>query len=571
MAKEATLLAAERLHTPQELCTTTKSASMKKATIPILISLIFSGGVFAHDIPENQEYPKDVEELLNEAISLNDFERGLAYVLQLQSRDTLSYLVLADCAECLIGLEKFRECIQFINNWVEKYPDLYSKDMFDTMYGECYYFLGESDLANSYLSHYVKWAEDNNINPGIYYLGIFAETLYDTYHYDEASMYFDKYFDTVVKNECINYEDIPSSKHRISYGYKFYDYAYTHFFLGNEKKGKILLEYSMRCGNEAAATDYSILNNCETFAEEFKIKKSTIYQWEDYIAKFDIKDFLTDISNDNPSAFWDRLEFYNVNYQNLLKALNKKKVKNSLSNAINEINSVESVVKSRLYLFNPYQVSDFEEYLKIQLLGKRSPKVDLRIYPAEEANAFATPYGQIYLTEGIVRRYHFSDELLLAVCAHEITHYLCFHSLVSLWQSTEKERKNEIWGAIAAGINAAAMAGAGLYAASNGVSYEQNYWDSIGIISEGLIEAFEKDAYYFKFKYTRNQEIESDIIAYRFCEAMGISGYAYIMALQLLGDSDVYLRASSTSDHPTTAYRILLLKYLFEKDHPKDL
>jgi len=37
---------------------------MKKATIPILISLIFSGGVFAHDIPENQEYPKDVEELL---------------------------------------------------------------------------------------------------------------------------------------------------------------------------------------------------------------------------------------------------------------------------------------------------------------------------------------------------------------------------------------------------------------------------------------------------------------------------------------------------------------------------
>jgi hypothetical protein len=58
MAKEATLLAAERLHTPQELCTTTKSASMKKATIPILISLIFSGGVFAHDIPENQEYPK---------------------------------------------------------------------------------------------------------------------------------------------------------------------------------------------------------------------------------------------------------------------------------------------------------------------------------------------------------------------------------------------------------------------------------------------------------------------------------------------------------------------------------
>ena len=58
-----------------------------------------------------------------------------------------------------------------------------------------------------------------------------------------------------------------------------------------------------------------------------------------------------------------------------------------------------------------------------------------------------------------------------------------------------------------------------------------------------------------------------DGAAYRFCEAVGIGGYAYIMALQLLGDNDLYMKAGRTDDHPATAYRIGLLKYLYSIEY----
>ena len=48
---------------------------------------------------------------------------------------------------------------------------------------------------------------------------------------------------------------------------------------------------------------------------------------------------------------------------------------------------------------------------------------------------------------------------------------------------------------------------------------------------------------------------------------MGIGGYAYIMALQLLGDGNGYLQTSKDSDHPTNAFRIGLLKYLYAQEH----
>ena len=78
--------------------------------------------------------------------------------------------------------------------------------------------------------------------------------------------------------------------------------------------------------------------------------------------------------------------------------------------------------------------------------------------------------------------------------------------------------------------------------------------------------AFEKNSYYFQFKYSREQELEADLIAYRYCEIMGIGGYAYILALELLGDDFGSLKAEKQSDHPTIAYRVAFLKYIYEKE-----
>ncbi len=129
------------------------------------------------------------------------------------------------------------------------------------------------------------------------------------------------------------------------------------------------------------------------------------------------------------------------------------------------------------------------------------------------------------------------------------------------------EKRNQVWGEIAAGLNTAANAAVAFYGASNGVSYEQDYWDDVNKINNGLMYGFKKDAYYYKFKYERRQELESDIVAYRFCEAIGIGGYAYIMALQLLDGEGMYMKVEKTADHPSNAFRIGLLKHLWNKEH----
>ena len=51
---------------------------------------------------------------------------------------------------------------------------------------------------------------------------------------------------------------------------------------------------------------------------------------------------------------------------------------------------------------------------------------------------------------------------------------------------------------------------------------------------------------------------------------MGIGGYVYIMALQLLGDEKGTMVSAKDSDHPTNAYRIGLLKYLYAQEHPNN-
>lgn len=507
----------------------------------------------------------DAEDLLKESLENDDLTAALQYVNILNQRDTMSILALLNCADYYIDVQKYQECIDFCNKWSTKMGDSYD-GLFDREYGQSYYFLSDYKCAAKYLKSYILWCDENDLNVGSFDYGLYSECLYETQQYKPACKYFEKYFSIASEEENTTIDRLYLSKWKESHGYKFYDYAFSCFFLGNESKGNTMLEYSSKCGNKYAKADLAVLQNCYTYNSSFDIKRRIYDEFDQYIAKYDIKNAVKDISNENPRAFWDALVDNSVDYRALGEAMNRERRPKTLDRAIDELNSSKSELVRRLALCSPYAKSEFEEGLEGQLYGKVSPIYDFRVYPSDDVNAFATPYGQIYLTDAIVKRFNFNPSLLMGVCAHETTHYMCQHSLTSLWQSAEKTRKNEIWGGIAAGVSAIAMGAAGMYAASNGVSMEQDYWDNIAKISTGLMDSFAEDAFLFKFKYSRNQEIESDIIAYRFCEWLGIGGYSYIMALQMLGDDDVYLRADSTSDHPTTTYRVLLLKYLFEKD-----
>ena len=544
-----------------------KSVFMKNSLL-LTILFVFCGTVagFAQVV-----LPIDSVALsLNREMQNGNIEQASIHAHEIINRnESVSNLTLLNCADCLIFKKEYKECISFCDNWIENHaedPDFFPA-LFDASYGECYYFLGEKDLASKYLSAYYDRANEDGFSVGIYYLGILASSLHQKYEFAKADTIYSEYLNTILQSENIAIEDVSKSKHGASLGYKLYEWAYNKMYQGDEKLGLGLLKMSADCGNEEASADYQILSQSPTFAKDFEFKKSIIREFEKYISELGTRQLTIGVQ----SSFWQDVQNTNEKYKELQAVLEKSKQPSTLKKAFSEMETNRYFVESSLKDFQPYNVGDFEKSLDNQLCGNKTFLKELRIYPAASPNAFATPFGQVYLTEGLVRLYHFNTDLLIGICAHEATHYLCQHSLVGIWQQKKKEKKNKILAGVAVGLNTAVQAGTAMYAASSGVEFSQDYWDnwaeSINGLNNSFIQAFKKDAYYFQFKYARQQEIEADLMAYRFCESIGLGGYAYIVALELLGDKQGYLEPDKTSDHPTNTYRIGLLKHLYSLEH----
>lgn len=508
--------------------------------------------------------------LLNSEMRKGNYERARIYVQEIiQRNEAVSNLTLLNCADCLIMCKDYTGCIKFCDNWkkLHEQDEDFFPAIFDASYGECYYFMEDYATASNFLTNYYTRAEENGFNLSFYYLGIYASSLHGSYQFPEADSIYSRYLNEVIRAENLTLETLSNSEYRSSIGYKIYEWAYNSIYQADEVTGLELLKLAAECGNDEALADYKILSQSSTFAKTPTYKKKIIREFERYITELGLRQL--DMSEQ--VGFWYDVQNTNVKYKELQEALGKQKRSGTLEKVLNEMGSNRSFVDSKLAEFYPYSVGDFEKSLDIRLCGENTFLREIRVYPASNPNAFATPFGQVYLTEGLVRLYHFNKNLLIGICAHEATHYLCQHSMVGLWEQKKKEKKNKIWAGIAVGLNTVAQVSTAMYAASAGVEYSQDYWDSwannVTSINNGFIQAFREDAYYFQFKYGRKQEIEADLMAYRFCESIGLGGYAYILALELLGDKQGYLKPDKTSDHPTNAYRIGLLKHLYSLEH----
>lgn len=549
---------------------------MKKLFFATIVGLLSSlGSLCAQDslsvVVVDSVFVDTLLDSLSIAMSTRNYEKAYQFALELNQRDSLADSTLYDCADCMTYFEKYNECLEFCAKWENKYPDNGYVEMFAALKAECFFYQKDFASAANFLSLYEANLTEIGRELSAYYAGLYSTSLYKLYKYREADRVYELYFRKTLSAEGLQMSEVHLSENKDRLGAKLYDYAFNSFFMGDESKGMDLLYLSSRCGYEWAQQDYNHLSNCATVMMDMDLKQKYVNQFIGYIDSYDFRYHHSPNSNVNVAEdFWSRLLKENTAYLELQTEMDKDRKRKMLSKALDEIASGRADMQYYLLTkCNPYQVSDIEANLLEQLVGDNTHVLsDFRIYPADDPNAFATPYGHIYLTSGLVLKYHFNDNLLLGVCAHEMTHSICQHSLVNLWKQYEKERKNEIIGGIAAGLYAATMTATAMYGASNGVTYDQSYFDGIVYNSTNLYTAINAAAFYFQFKYSRAQEIESDLMAYRFCEAVGIGGYAYIMALQLLGENDLYMKADKTSDHPTLSHRVAFLKWLYHSEHP---
>lgn len=171
------------------------------------------------------------------------------------------------------------------------------------------------------------------------------------------------------------------------------------------------------------------------------------------------------------------------------------------------------------------------------------------------ANAFATPDGRVFLHSGLFALENLTFEDIVGVVAHEISHFLLQHSLEGAYQIQKKLKRNDlVSGIVAAAGNASET--------FNSVRYD-NYERKNTVRKADLQSILDEETFgKFRFKYSRGQETEADIIAFRFLDFIGVGGEHYIDVLAKLGIDEI---SSEESYHPSIADRIALLEYMASK------
>jgi len=227
------------------------------------------------------------------------------------------------------------------------------------------------------------------------------------------------------------------------------------------------------------------------------------------LKQYDIVSELRNVKN--VDMFWFGVWYYNENLAGYFEDVKKEK-----SSALK---AQDDIAKSA-YMSNPYysslEVVRDSSIMKIvgnlstDLITKDFAKqASISVVEDEETNAFALPDGRLYINTGLLSVDSLTYAGLLGVCAHEMAHFVLQHAAIRCYKEEKRLKKNKIAAGIVAGVNVAAAG----YAAAQGVETD---WDNVNKTTMDLEKWVFDNASKYKYKYSREQEIEADIIAFRF-------------------------------------------------------
>lgn len=282
-------------------------------------------------------------------------------------------------------------------------------------------------------------------------------------------------------------------------------------------------------------------------------------KFEKIIKAYDVAPLLK-TPGKTPASFWQQIEEGHVGLNKYKHALKRKK--KTAVEANYELNmalaKVETQYDDREYIDDSTTQSMLTNLRDI-IEGEPDRRLQFHLVWGFTPNAYCTPRGHIYIYHTLVRAYSQDPEMLIGVCAHEAAHYYLMHSARHLWAEKRNERKNNIL----AGISIGMMAFADGMAAGNAAYYGQSYQSNLAPFINSVLYCTEYDNIMYHFRYGREQELEADMVAYRFLEYVGLDPKMYVRALVALGiENDTTY--DEQSDHPSISYRVDFLTYLGE-------
>lgn len=155
----------------------------------------------------------------------------------------------------------------------------------------------------------------------------------------------------------------------------------------------------------------------------------------------------------------------------------------------------------------------------------------------QTVNAFALPGGQIFITEGLLRRFK-SEDQLAGVLGHEMGHVVGRHS-------NEQMANSRLWSGLAQGV---------------GVMTSDGYNNSGHHLAQMV-------AQYKVMKFSRDDELESDALGVRFMSQAGYDPEALIGVMEILASVSGGRGSSDfMSSHPNPENRIGKIREIIAKE-----
>lgn len=286
-------------------------------------------------------------------------------------------------------------------------------------------------------------------------------------------------------------------------------------------------------------------------------------QYKKFIENFDVANEARSLDSVNVVAFWSTLLENNELCSKFVKDLQKNKgaEKEALS---------KTALLPRFYpQYDESIVESMQGFCDTLLMDMGIAELglncSLHLVDSDEVNAFTalTEDGfAMCITTGLASKKGITYEILMGYIAHEFAHGALLHHVRGYYAEAKERRKNELLGGIAAGLNGLAAGMEAYNAAAYGVPTSgTDYGARIANIGNEIKSSTLK----YSFKYSREQEFEADLIAYRFLEHIG-AGEEFINGLRILGTAYDSLY-DEYSDHPTISARIDFLKYV--QQHPE--
>lgn len=302
-----------------------------------------------------------------------------------------------------------------------------------------------------------------------------------------------------------------------------------------------------------------LVNFCIIFSAYANPEK----EYKKIIEQYDIADEAKAVPRNSPAEFLETALDNNKLLAKFIKDIQKNK--GAEKEAIQKTAELP-----RFYpQYDPTIIADMQGFCDTLLanmgIAELGINCSLHVVQSEEINAYTalTENGfAMCLTSSLLTQRGISYNILMGYIAHEFAHGALMHHIRRFYANAKEYRKQRLLGNIAIAVNAAA-AGAEAYAAAQGV---QPSGTDYGAVVNDIEQEIKTSTHKYFFEYSREQEYEADLFAFRFLENFGC-GEDFINGLRILGAQQYDSIYSEYDDHPTIQSRINFIKFV--QQHPE--